>query len=77
MRSWVLSKVAPSETISIVYHLLPLVPGHVLLPKVTVVPVREQVRSPLYAYFSLTGLALPISAGDGNGIVGNVTPFSW
>lgn len=58
MRLLVLAQVAPSETISIVYHLLPLVPGHVLLPKVTVVPEREQVGSPLYVHFSLTELYL-------------------
>lgn len=38
-----ISQVAPSETVSVVYRLVPLVPGHVLLPKVAVVPEREQV----------------------------------
>lgn len=32
------------ETISVAYRLVPLVPGHVLLPKVAVVPDREKVR---------------------------------
>ncbi|CAN0077679.1 unnamed protein product [Scytosiphon promiscuus] len=37
-------QVAPMETISVVYRLVPLVPGHVLLPKVAVVPDREKVN---------------------------------
>lgn len=37
-------QVAPMETISVIYRLVPLVPGHVLLPKVAVVPDREKVR---------------------------------
>lgn len=37
-------QVAPMETVSVVYRLVPIVPGHVLLPKVAVVPEREQVR---------------------------------
>lgn len=37
-------QVAPMETVSVVYRLVPKVPGHVLLPKVSVVPLREKVR---------------------------------
>lgn len=36
-------QVAPFETVSIMYRLVPLVPGHVLLPKVAVISDREQV----------------------------------
>ncbi|CAN0027179.1 unnamed protein product [Ectocarpus sp. 6 AP-2014] len=37
-------QVAPMETVSVVYRLVPIVPGHVLLPKVAVVPEREQIN---------------------------------
>lgn len=36
-------QVAPMETVSVVYRLVPKVPGHVLLPTVAVVPVKEKV----------------------------------
>lgn len=36
-------QVGPMETVSVVYRLVPKVPGHVLLPTVAAVPVREKV----------------------------------
>lgn len=47
-------KVAPSETVSVTYRLVPLVPGHVLLPKVGLVTDREQVRAAIIVYPALT-----------------------
>lgn len=32
------------ETVSVMYRLVPKVPGHVLLPKVAAIPDREKVR---------------------------------